>query len=257
MPHQNLSRKAEGTGGTAQRPSRGGAEGPFRPGPKGEVPDPERLVIATLNVRMSTGTWTMKFTRAHTAVRLDVLNRSDLTADVGVSDYWISTGSPGAWTREIQSYPDVSKVDALAEVGGGSIYRVTDRNPPVMHLYRRLGLPLQFPMRMQAGFIRWEVVSRQREFREILAYARKVDPEVKVVSIRNQPLRSHLPTLTPTQQALLTRAMSEGYFAVPRGITLTELAKRVNRSKSSISESIATIEKKLLESAIGPPALSA
>jgi hypothetical protein len=221
-----------------------------------EEPDTERLVIATLNIRMATGTWTMKFTQAHPEVRAEVLNRSDIDKDVAVSDYWISGGPPGVWSREIQSYPDVVKVDALAEVGEGSIYRVTDRNPPVVYLYRRLGVPLQFPMRMQAGFIRWEVVSRRTEFEQILRYARVVDPQVQVLSIRNGPLRSHLPILTGAQQALLTRAMAEGYFAVPRGITLTELAKRVNRSKSSVSEAIATIEKKLLESALGPPALS-
>ncbi|HYA71228.1 MAG TPA: helix-turn-helix domain-containing protein [Thermoplasmata archaeon] len=216
----------------------------------------ERLVIATLNVRMSTGTWTMKFTTAHPDVRAEVLNRGDIDPDVAVSDYWISGGPPGTWTREIRSYPDVVKVDALAEVGGGSLYRVTDRNPPVVYLYRRLGLPLQFPMRMQAGYMRWEVVSRKAEFEQILRYAREVDAHVQVLSIRNGPLRSHLPLLTSAQQALLTRAMAEGYFAVPRGITLTELAKRVNRSKSSVSEAIATIEKKLLESALGPPALT-
>jgi predicted DNA binding protein len=214
-------------------------------------------VIATLNIQMSTDTWTLKFSRAHTEVRLEVLTRSDIDRDVAVSDYWISGGIPGAWTREIQSYADVVKVDALAEVGDGSIYRVTDRNPPVVYLYRRLGLPLQFPMRIQDGYIRWEVVSRKGDFQEVLQYAQKVDPHVRVLSIRNAPLRSHLPLLTRAQQALLTRAMSEGYFAVPRGITLTELAKRVNRSKSSVSEAIATIEKKLLESALGPPALGA
>jgi len=214
-------------------------------------------VIATLNLRMSTGTWTLKFSRAHPDIRLEVLNRGDVDRDIAVSDYWISGGPPGTWTREILSYGDVVKVDALAEVGGGSIYRVTDHNPPVVYLYRRLGLPLQFPMRMQDGYIRWEVVSRNHEFQAILAYARKVDSHVQVLSIRNRPLRSHLPMLTSAQQALLTRAMAEGYFAVPRGITLTELAKRVNRSKSSVSEAIATIEKKLLESALGPPSLRA
>src|SRR5271157_1994469 len=221
-----------------------------------EAPEPDHLVIATLNLRMATGTWTLGFSRAHPGARIEVLNRSDIDADVGVSDYWIDGGPPGSWTREIRTYRDVLKVDALAEVGGGSLYRVTDRSPPVVYLYRRLGLPLQFPIRIQAGSIRWEIVSRQEAFDELLAHAKTVDPDARVVSIRNQPLRSHLPLLTTSQQALLSRAMAEGYFAVPRGVSLTELARRVDRSKSSVSEAIATIEKKLLESVLGPPSLS-
>lgn len=43
--------------------------------------------------------------------------------------------------------------------------------------------------------------------------------------------------------------MVEGCFAVPRKITLTELAQLVDRSKSSVSEAIALIEQKVLESA--------
>jgi predicted DNA binding protein len=61
-----------------------------------------------------------------------------------------------------------------------------------------------------------------------------------------------LPTLSAAQHQLLNQAMAAGYFAVPRGITLTELARRLNRSKSGISESIALIEKKLFETALRP-----
>jgi DNA-binding transcriptional LysR family regulator len=214
-----------------------------------------RLLIATLNIKMAPGTWTQAFTQAHPEIHLEVLNRSDVNADVSVSDYWIPGGPPGTWAREIRGYRNVLKVDALAEVGEGSLYRITDRNPPIVYLYRRLGLPLQFPMRMQGGSIRWEVVAREDAFRRIFAHARKTDPGFQVVSIRRRPLRSHLPILTDSQHELLARAMAEGYFAVPRGITLTELARRLNRSKSSVSEAIAHIERKLLDSALRPPAL--
>ena len=110
-------------------------------------------------------------------------------------------------------------------------------------------------MRIQAGVIRIEVVARLSEFQKILDYCRKADPNAQVVSLRRRPLRSHLPVLSESQQTLLNRAMAEGYFAVPRKITLTELAKQVNRSKSSVSEAIALIEQKLLESALRPSAL--
>jgi predicted DNA binding protein len=198
----------------------------------------------------------MGFSLAHPKLQIEVLNRSGIDPDVSVSDVWISGGPPGFWAREIATFRDIVKVDALAEVGGGSLYRITDRNPPVVYLYRRLGLPIQFPIRIQAGFIRWEVVARSKGFERVLEYAREIDPNFRITSVRREPLRNHLPTFTESQRELLTRAMAEGYFAVPRGITLTELARRLERSKSSISEAIALIEKKLLESAFQPPALA-
>jgi|SRR5271157_634778 len=220
-----------------------------------EVPG-DRLLLATLRVKIPpTRPWTGPFSRTHPTVVLEALNRSDVTPDRSVSDYWISGGPPGEWAREIAGYPDVSKVDSLAEVGEGSIYRITYRNPPIIYLYQKLGLPIHFPLRIQAGFIRWEVVARRSEFDAVLRHAREVDPDFQVVSIRRRPLRSHLPFLTDTQQELLSKAMAAGYFAVPRAITLTALARQLDRSKSGISEAIAIIERKLLESALRPTTL--
>lgn len=211
----------------------------------------DRLFIAQLRISIPPTVWTGAFSRAHPYVRMEVLNLSEITPDVSVSDYWIS-GSPAQWTNELLRYDEVLKVDSLAEVGGGCLYRVTFQNPPIVYLYRRLSLPLQFPRRVQGGSIFWEVVARRSEFEQVMGYAREIDPNLTVVSIRRRPLRAHLPLLTEVQQELLTEAMAAGYFAVPRGITLTALAQKLHRSKSSVSESIALIEKKLLESAMRP-----
>jgi len=209
-----------------------------------------RILLATLKVRIPRNLWTGPFSARHPAMRLEVLNRTDVSAEVSVSDYWISGGSPGEWALEIGSFPDVLQVDSLAAVGDGCLYRIKYRNPPVIGLYRRLRIPLQFPLRIQAGTLTWEVVARFAEFQRVMDHARKADAEVQVISVRRRPLRSHLPSLTDSQHELLTEAMSAGYFAVPRRITLTDLARKLDRSKSSISEGIALIEKKLVESAL-------
>jgi hypothetical protein len=213
------------------------------------------LFVATVRLRIPEHTWTGPFSRRHPEASIELLNRSDVGANLSVSDHWISGQPPGVWGNEIGTYRDVVRVDSLAEVGEGTVYRVTLKNPPVVYLYRRLGLPLPLPLRIRAGILEWEVVARPKEFREVLKFLRRADPGARVTSIRRQPLRDHLPQLTDTQHALLTQAMAAGYFAVPRRITLTELARKVERSKSAVSEAIALIERKLLESALHVPPL--
>jgi hypothetical protein len=234
-----------------------GAEARFRALRKAEDDDGRgRLLVATLRIRIPANLWTGPFSRDHPSLRLEVLNRTELTSSISVSDYWIDGGSPGEWALEIARFPDVVQAESLAAVGEGCLYRIKYRNPPVVDVYRRLRLPLQFPLRIQAGYITWEVVARYGEFRTILAHARRADAGVQVVSVRRQTLRSHLPLLTEAQHALLTEAMSAGYFAVPRGITLTDLAQKLGRSKSSVSEGLAVIEKKLVESALSAGSIS-
>ncbi len=214
-----------------------------------------RLFIGTLRVLMPKNLWTGGFSSAHPAVRMEVLNRTDLSRDTSVSDYWIGGAPPGIWASEIESYRDVLRVESLAEVADGCIYRVTYENPPVIDHFRRLRLPIQFPLKIQAGRITWEVIAHRTEFEEWLAYAQSRDPELQISSIRHRPLHSHLPVLTEAQHRLLTEAMNAGYFAVPRGTTLTELARRLGRSKSALSEALARIEEKLLASALRPSTL--
>jgi hypothetical protein len=217
-----------------------------------DEPREDRLFLATLRIRIPIDIWTGPFSSAHPHIRLEALNRTDVTPGLSVSDYWISGSPPGVWAHEIGEFPDVVKAESLAEVGDGCLYRITYKNPPIIYLYRKLRLPLQFPLRLQAGYIAWEIVARYSEFQEIMEHAKMADPAVSIVSIRRRPLRSHLPLLTDAQHHLLDQAMAAGYFAVPRGITLTALARKLGRSKSGLSETIALIEKKLFETALRP-----
>ena len=223
-----------------------------RVGPFSGKPSRERLFLASLRIRIPPGLWTGVFSREHPEVQLEALNRGDLGSGISVSDYWISGGDPGGWAPELSRHSDVLRVESLAQVGDGCLYRIAYRNPPIIDLYRELRLPVPFPLRIQDGVIEWEVAARYADFERILRFARRRDREARVVSIRRGPLRSHIPTLSVRQQQLLAQAMDAGYFAVPRGISLTALARRLKRSKSSVSESIATIEEKLLETTLRP-----
>jgi hypothetical protein len=256
VPARNRSRRDGGRAPVARKEAASETSARLRDLRRTSAEEPaDRLLLATLKIRIPKGLWTGQFSREHPNVNVEVLNWADVSKDSSVSDYWISGQPPGTWAREIAQYPDVIKVDSLAEVGEGCLYRITYRNPPVIYLYRELGLPIQFPLRIQGGSIRWEVVARRSEFDEVLRHAAKADPGFQILSIRRRPLRNHLPVLTDSQHHLLTQAMAAGYFAVPRGITLTDLARRLDRSKSAVSEAIAIIERKLLESALRPTSL--
>lgn len=219
-------------------------------------PGPQaRLLVATITLRVPDTTWTGPFSRQHPQATIEVLGRNQTGRRVIVADHWISGRPAGLWAREIAAYPDVLKVESLAEVGDGSLYRVKFRAPAVVELYRRLEMPLPFPIHVQGGYVRWEVVARRDEFEELVRFAHGLDPKARVAWTRTPPLRSHLPLLSASQRTLLNRAIASGYFAVPRRITLSELARASNRSKAAVSEALALIEKKLLESAVREPIL--
>ncbi len=210
------------------------------------------VVLATFRFRIPARVWVGPFSERHPTLRLEVLNRGEARPGISVSDCWVSGGSPGGWAQDIRTLPDVIDARGLAEVGDGCLYRVLYHDPPLFAFLQKLGVPLQFPISIQAGLGWIEVVGRLRQIRRITEFARAADPRMEVIPIRKGPLRSHLPELRPNQQELLHRALALGYFAVPRRVTLTELARTLGRSLSGLSQSIAVIERKLLESALTP-----
>ena len=229
-----------------------GAARPLSPGAVG-AKDLGPLRLATVHLRIPDRTWTGPFSRRHPEARIEILNREELGSDHSVSDHWITGRPPGLWREEIAAYPDVVSAVSIAEVGEGTLYRVTFRSPPIVDLYRRLRLPLPFPLRIQAGSAQWEVVARNRQFAEVLRFARKVDPSARLVSIRRRPLRAHLPLLTDAQNALFTQARAAGYFAIPPATTLAALARKLGRDRIAVSSGLAVIEKKLLRTSSRQP----
>jgi predicted DNA binding protein len=213
----------------------------------------DRLLMATLTLRIPDRTWTGPFSRSHPEVAIEILGRSEAGKGLMIADHWISGRPAGVWTREIARRPDVVSAESLAEVGDGSLYRVKFRTPPIVELYRRLEIPLPFPIRVRAGYAHWEIVARAPEFAQVLNFGREFDPRIRISWTRTPPLRAHLPLLTKPQKSLLHLAIASGYFAVPRRVSLIELARRAHRSKSSVSESMARIERSLLESALRHP----
>ncbi len=210
----------------------------------------DRLVIATLQIRMAQDHWLGRFSAAHPDVQIRALHWAWIDERTSVLDYWVEGLPGGAWTREISQNGDVRKVEFLAEAGEGGIYRVVQKMNPVVHLYRRLRLPLLFPMAVGGGIIAWEIMVKKSELDAILEFFRERKLAVFVSSVRRGLFGGQPPVLRPKQRELLVEAIRAGYFAVPRQITLTDLAKRLGRSKSSVSESLAHIEQRILEGSL-------
>ncbi|HTT25710.1 MAG TPA: helix-turn-helix domain-containing protein, partial [Thermoplasmata archaeon] len=68
--------------------------------------------------------------------------------------------------------------------------------------------------------------------------------------LRKVSPRVRMPVLTPSQRTLLLQAVAAGYFDVPRRTSLTRLASRLAKSKSTVSEMLAIVEHKLVTCAL-------
>jgi hypothetical protein len=208
----------------------------------------DRLAIVRLEFGIPRGVWLSGFTRKHPDLLVEVHNTLTVDSKKTLGDFEIY-GPPTDWTREIAGYPDVLHVERLDVFPDLGRYRVLFRQPIYLSIAHELAVLLSYPRITQAGIFTCETVARTSQVRRLVMALRDAGCEARIVSLRRDSLRSCRPVFTPVQRNLFRQALASGYFEVPRRITLGGLAKKLSRSKSSVSETLAIVERKLAETA--------
>jgi predicted DNA binding protein len=129
-------------------------------------------------------------------------------------------------------------------------YLVRSRHALAFALATEYGIVVWFPATITKGVLEIELVVRRSQVGGLVRALAKAGAEPRLVSLRQDSLRTVPLILTPTQRDLFRHALGLGYYEVPRRITLTALARKVSRSKSSVSRTLATVDRKLAEYAV-------
>ncbi len=194
--------------------------------------------------------WLRGFTMAHPDLLVEIHNLLHVPDHKALGDFVI-VGPGMDRTAEIASFPDVVEVSPLDVPPRAGRYRVLFHETVLISLIVKLEILLRYPTRVRNGLVDFETVDRMSRIRRMLAVLRKSGYKPRIVSLRRDPLESRRLNLTPVQQAMFRQAVEYGYFHVPRRITLTGLAQKVSRSKSTVSQTLAVVEEKLVEAASG------
>ncbi|MCI4327896.1 MAG: helix-turn-helix domain-containing protein [Thermoplasmata archaeon] len=100
------------------------------------------------------------------------------------------------------------------------------------------------PFRLNAETTVASFLGEERTIRRVLARLRKEELPFRVVRASNRPVLSDAPStqLTPKQRDVLARAWALGFFAVPRRITLTRLARTTGQSPPALGKMLRRAE---------------
>jgi hypothetical protein len=208
----------------------------------------DRLAIVKIEVELPEAVWLTGYTRDHPDLLIDIHNLLPVADHNLLGDFEI-LGLPVDPLTEIAGFPDVREVSPLDVPPEAQRFRVLFRETLLVSLLVKLGILVRYPTSARNGVASFETVDRISQIRRLLASLRRAGFDVRIVSLRKEFRRTRLPELTPVQREMLRQALLYGYFHVPRRITLTRLAQKLARSKSTVSQTIAIIERKLVEAA--------
>ena len=201
---------------------------------------------------MPKGTILGDFSRHHPELRLEVHNRIGMGSKEMLFELIVHGLGASGYLDELRRFRTARRVEIYAASAESAVYRVTMSLPVIEQIAEAHGLLARYPVTARRGFVRFETVSSADRIRRLLVDLRRRLGPSEVEAVRQDTYTQGSLGLTPAQEAVFRTALSEGYFTVPRQITLTQLARRLGRSKSTVSVTLNKIREHLVENLMNP-----
>lgn len=190
--------------------------------------------------------WQSAISRAHPDATLEVGDRLEIRPGLSMVEAHMRDPEGGDWVAEVRRHPHVTEATSLGLVDGVRVARVVYRSDPFLPLFKRWRLFRQHPVVIRDGEARWTVLGPETAVLRLLRALGRARVGFAIESVRHTPFPRSAPPLTPRQCEVLRFALEEGYFDVPRRISLGRLAPRIGITSSTLSVTLALVERKLL-----------
>lgn len=200
--------------------------------------------------RLEESTWGSQFSRRHPELRMELLNRLETRPGELLVELRMFGPDAGRLADEWRLFPGIVALESQTEPEQSVLYHVTSTTPSIHAITSRHKVLTRYPIVVQDGWSRFETFGRPEQIRAFLDELRERIGPNRVESVRRATASFRSLGLTPAQDTVFRAALSNGYFGAPRGISITTLAHRLGRSKSTVSVTLAKIQQRLADSAL-------
>lgn len=187
--------------------------------------------------------WCARVQREHPDLSVEILGIFP-GADGEMMETIRITGHEVARAIETIRFTDsVHHFEVLAQEPDACTIRVKTRSCDACLAAQTARVAPAFPLILGRGMCHWRLQTTSDKARSFATHL-EATPQAPTLTSKRQLPRPSL--LTPRQREVLSAAIAHGYYARPRRASLSELAGLLGIRKSSLSQTLATIEAKLL-----------
>ncbi len=149
---------------------------------------------------------------------------------------------------DVKQHPSVVQLHTLAQDEGGALVNIQTHDRWLLASLIRAELVLRFPIRVrcdgEGASGTWVITGLRDKVDHLLRLLEEKKIDFKLQSIEKIAGDQVAGTLTPRQAEILEMALENGYFEIPRRISLTELAIKLGIAKSTLSGILRRISQK-------------
>lgn len=210
--------------------------------------EPSTPTLARIKIKFPEDIWISHIFNAFRDVDMTIsyFLPYDLEKSIGNAMIEIQHWDIDSIMQEISTHPSVLEFTVLEKEENKVEFNVKTKDPYLLYGVIKCGVLVDFPVRVKDGYAFWRLISTRKRIDQLLTIFDQKGIDYTVLRMGNSPydLQQEEEKLSLEEKQILNKAIKEGFFEVPRDISLEELANKLGKSKSTLSVLLRKIIKK-------------
>ena len=203
---------------------------------------PQDIVQIRLEIDIPYDKWLFKFNEKYPELNFYILSKFLIEENAGITLFQIRGLSVKQFVSDFKEQLTKNSSQILFEEKDLVILNVKVVDPWILNTLIKTELLILYPILVKEGKITIEAITNRSKVDDFLTELEKKGIKASIGRI-GYAIKPTL--LTQRQNEILNVAYKNGYFDIPRKISLTEFANNLNISKSALSETLRRIFKRL------------
>ncbi|MBD3255438.1 MAG: hypothetical protein GF383_10115, partial [Candidatus Lokiarchaeota archaeon] len=191
------------------------------------------IVQAKFNINIPKSKWLAVFSNQFSHLNIKILSKYLISNDIGITSLQIKGPITGQTKNKLIQILSLESFQILHTEPNLLILNVKVEDPYILNALIKTELLLRYPLKVKNGKIHLKVLAVRSKVDQFLSELEKNNIKFDLISISHY---AHSAILTQKQAEVLKRAYEEGYYEIPRRISLSKLAKKLDISPSALSE---------------------
>ena len=210
--------------------------------------DTNKPSLARIKIKFPEQIWISEIFRNYPDIKMEISHflPYDLEKSIGNSLIEILHYDIDSIIEEIKNHPSVFELSILEKEENKVKFNVKTKDPYLLYAIIKCGVLVDFPVRVEEGYAYWRLISSRDRIDQLLTLFEEKDISFDLLRIGLSPytIDDDKSKLTFDESNILDKAISSGFFEIPRKISLEELANELGKSKSALSVMLRKIIKK-------------
>lgn len=210
--------------------------------------DSPKSSLARIKIKFPDQLWISEIFKKFRDVRMEIEHflPYDFEYSIGNSIIEITHYNIDSIVEEISHHKSVIEMSVLEKEETRVKFNVKTKDPFLLYAIIKCGVLVNFPVRVRDGYAYWRLVSSRERIDNLLNIFEQKGINYTLLRIGTSPysVDDEKNRLTLEESAILDKAISLGFFEIPRKISLEDLANELGKSKSALSVNLRKIIKK-------------